>query len=109
LTDAVAAEVSRATGAEATELAAREAGDLAIRASVNALVATYASTGPALTHTLAHGLNTNFVTVAIWVQHTDGLYYNDIVPLTQTDANTVVATLAVAANVKMVATSAAAI
>jgi len=47
--------------------------------------------------------------VAIWVQHTDGLYYNDIVPLTQTDANTVVATLAVAANVKMVATSAAAI
>ena len=72
----------------ATEQAQRISSDSSIRTDVNDLRFTYQSTATATTHTVSHNLNTNFLIIQCMVLGDDGLYANDVVPIEETDSNT---------------------
>ncbi len=72
----------------ATEQAQRISADSSIRTDVNSLRFTYQSTATATTHTISHNLNTNFLLIQCMVLGDDNLYANDVVPIEETDANT---------------------
>ena len=80
--------ISDVEGDLATETAARISGDSAIRSAVNSTKFTFQSTSTATTHTISHNLNSNFLVVQVMVLGDDGLYANDLVPVEETDANT---------------------
>lgn len=81
-------------------------GTQAIKDAYNATVATYVSTVAATSHTFAHGLNASFVDVGVFVQRSNGTFYNDIVSVEQVDSNTVKVYLSTALNVKLICRSA---
>lgn len=71
-----------------TETSQRISGDSSVRTDVNNLRFTYQSTATATTHTVSHNLNSNFLLIQVMVLDDDGLYVNDVVPVEETDANT---------------------
>lgn len=71
-----------------SEQAQRIAGDSSVRSDVNDLRFTYQSTATATTHTVSHNLNSNFLLIQVMVLADDGLYANDVVPVEETDSNT---------------------
>lgn len=71
-----------------SETSQRISGDSSVRTDVNNLRFTYQSTATATTHTVSHNLNSNFLLIQVMVLDDDGLYVNDVVPVEETDANT---------------------
>jgi len=71
-----------------TEIAQRTSGDSSIRTSVNNLRFTYQSTATATTHTINHNLNSNHLLFQVMVLDDQGVYANDVVPVEETNANT---------------------
>lgn len=71
-----------------TEIAQRTSGDSSIRTSVNDLRFTYQSTATATTHTINHNLNSNHLLFQVMVLDDQGVYANDVVPVEETNANT---------------------
>lgn len=80
-------------------------GTEALKTSINEQRFTFASAAPALQHTVAHGLNSGFVSVDVWTKDDLGVFRNDIVAVTLTDANTVTVDLTEARDVKVVVQS----
>lgn len=127
LSAALAAEVSRATTAESTlqtsietlttglgggvaaEATARAGGDASIRSAVNAGKFTFTASAGALTHVVAHGLNTSPVLVSVYVEGDDGKYRNDIVAVEETNNNTITIGLTESRKVKVAVLSMASI
>ena len=119
LTTVVATEVARAQAAEAVlqtninnagaagsqavvdEAAARTAADAAIKTAINAGKFTFTAPTAALTHTVAHGLNTSPVLVSVYVEGDDGVYRNDIVAVEETNNNTITVGLTESRRVKV--------
>ena len=93
--------ISDVEGDLATETAARISGDSAIRSAVNSTKFTFQSTSTATTHTVSHNLNSNFLVVQVMVLGDDGLYANDLVPVEETDANTLTCYLTEARHVRV--------
>ena len=93
--------ISDVEGDLATETAARISGDSAIRSAVNSTKFTFQSTSTATTHTISHNLNSNFLVVQVMVLGDDGLYANDLVPVEETDANTLTCYLTEARHVRV--------
>ena len=83
------------------ESSARIAGDNSVRTSVNNLRFTYQSSASALVHTIAHNLNSNFLLFQVMVLDSDGKYKNDVVPVEETDANTLTITLTQASHIRV--------
>ena len=77
----------------------------ALKGAINDQRFTFASAAPALQHVVAHGLNSGMVSVDVWTKGDDGLFRNDIVAVTLTDANTVTIDLTEARDVKVVVQS----
>lgn len=82
--------------------AAAGEGTAALKQSINAQRFTFTSVAPALQHAVVHNLNSGLVSVDVWTKGDDGLYRNDIVAVTLTDANTVTVDLTEARDVKVV-------
>jgi len=93
--------ISDVEGDLSTETAARISGDSAIRSAVNSTKFTFQSTSTATTHTVSHNLNSNFLVVQVMVLGDDGLYANDLVPVEETDANTLTCYLTEARHVRV--------
>tara|TARA_B100001094_G_scaffold181829_1_gene176196 strand:+ start:12293 stop:15394 length:3102 start_codon:yes stop_codon:yes gene_type:complete len=93
--------ISDVEGDLSTETAARISGDSAIRSAVNSTKFTFQSTSTATTHTISHNLNSNFLVVQVMVLGDDGLYANDLVPVEETDANTLTCYLTEARHVRV--------
>jgi len=85
----------------ASETAARIAGDAAVRSSFNALKFTYQSSSTATTHTVTHNLNSNFLMIQVMVLGDDNVYSNDVVPVDETNANTLTVTLTEARHIRV--------
>jgi hypothetical protein len=85
----------------ASETAARIAGDAAVRSSFNALKFTYQSSSTATTHTVTHNLNSNFLMIQVMVLGDDSVYSNDVVPVDETNANTLTVTLTEARHIRV--------
>lgn len=100
-----AAETARAQAAEAAEAARAAAAEAQIRTDYNARRYTYASAAAATTHTVSHGLGSQFVDFTVMVERANGSYRNDVVSVEEVDANTLKVYLAVASNVKVSVTS----
>jgi len=81
--------------------AAAGEGAAQLKTDINNQRATFQSGAAALNHSVAHGLNSAFVSVQVWVEGSDGIYRNDIVAVEETDNNTVSISLTEAANVKV--------
>lgn len=92
------ADLSTAIGQAATDAAQATSN---LKGGINGQRATYQSDAAGLNHSFAHGLNSGFVSVQVWVEGSDGVYRNDIVALEETDVNTVTVGLTEAANVKV--------
>jgi hypothetical protein len=60
----------------------------------------YQSTIPALSHLVPHGLDDDMVDVVLWVEHDDGVFYNDDAKVAMVDDNTVRITLVEPANIR---------
>lgn len=64
---------------------------------------TFKSTAPALTHTINHGLNTEFVNVQLWVKSPDdGLYRMDIAEVKEVDLDNIEVIMNATRDVKVV-------
>lgn len=104
-------ETTRAQGAEASLQsqinslsAAAGEGASALKTELNEGRFTYKSASAALVHNINHNLNTEFYTVQVMVQGTDGVYRNDIVPVEEVAGNATnafVITLTEAHNIKV--------
>lgn len=108
VTAALASETSRATGVEnglQTQIdsivAASGEGAAALKTTLNDGRFTYQSPTASLTHTIAHGLGTAFYLAQIMVEHTDGVWRNDIMPVEEVDNNSFTISLTEACRVKV--------
>ena len=81
--------------------AAAGAGTGALKTQINGQRFTQVSASAALVHTFTHGLNSNFVSAAVWVKGDDDLFRNDIVAVEETSANVITVTLTEARFVKI--------
>jgi hypothetical protein len=117
--DALAAEVQRAQGVEGdlADLTTTEKSNLvaainevsvlagqgtdALKTAINDKRFTYASPIAALEHTVAHNLNAAFVSFSVLVEGSDGKYRNDVVPVEETNANTLTISLAESRRIKV--------
>lgn len=77
----------------------------ALLVNINGQRATFKSGGAALNHTVPHGLDSEFVSVTVWVEGEDQIYRNDIVAVEETDNNTLTVSLTEAAKIKVVVQS----
>lgn len=73
-------------------------GDLTTRLSAERF--RFKSVAPALTHVVAHNLNSEYVQVTLMVKGEDGVFRNDIVAYEETDSNTITVFLTEALNIK---------
>ena len=76
-------------------------GTASLQEAINATKFGYTSQAPALTHTVAHGLNASPLMVSVFVQGDDGIYRNDIVAVEETTANSLTIGLTESRNVKV--------
>ena len=60
----------------------------------------FSSNAAANTHTINHNMNAN-VMFTVWVQRENNLFYNDIVSVAETNANTLTVYLTEDSNVKV--------
>lgn len=95
-----AAEVALGGRVDAEETA-RANGDQAVRDSINGGRFTHQSASAGLVHTVSHGMNSGFIMFNVMVEGTDGVYRNDLAPVTETDNSTLKVELSNARNVKV--------
>ncbi len=76
-----------------------------VKDAVNANTFTFESSTPATSHTVNHNLNNAFVTVAMWVKHSDGTWQNDIAQITLTNNSSLTVDLTVAKDIRVVVTA----
>lgn len=105
----ITAEAAARVAADSAEATARATADTAIATAVNAGKFSYTADAAALTHTIAHNLNTSPVLVSVYVQGDDGKYRNDMVAVEETDNNTITIGLTESRKVKIAVLSLAAI
>lgn len=77
-------------------------GTNALKDAINGQRFTYTSAAPALQHVVQHDLNSGLVSVDVWTKDDLGVYRNDIVAVSLTNANTVTIDLTEARDVKVV-------
>ena len=94
-------EEIRIEGKVDTEVEARAAADAQIRSDINAGRHAFQSATAALVHTVAHDLNSGSIVFNVMTEGTDGVYRNDLAPVTEVDANTLKVELSNARNVKV--------
>lgn len=85
-----------------TKVALLEANVGELLTGLNGQRSTFKSGAAALSHTVAHGLDSEFVSVTVWVEGEDQIYRNDIVAVEETDNNTLTVSLTEAAKIKVV-------
>lgn len=78
------------------------AGAEALKKSINDGRFTYKSSVAAATHTVTHNLNAEFLSFSVMVQGADGVFRNDIVPVEETNLNTLTIALSESRNIKVV-------
>lgn len=98
-------EITRVEGLVTAEAASRTTADDQIRTDVNGMRASYQSPAAGVSHTVAHSLNSSFISVDVWVEGDDGLYRNDIVAIEEVDGNTVRVDLTESRKVKVAVVS----
>jgi flagellar hook-basal body complex protein FliE len=76
-----------------------------LKTAINAKNFFYISNGASKTHTVAHNFNTNKLLYTVMVKNSDGIYCNDIVPVSETDSNTLSITLSEARDIKVIVQS----
>lgn len=101
LTNSLDQEVADRIAAVSDEATTRAFADAAIRSDYNAKGFGFASTSPAMQHTITHGLNTAFYVYTVLVKGADGVFRNDVVPVEETNSNEFVVYLASAADVRV--------
>jgi len=99
------AQVKTNTDAIATETSARTSDTTALRNAINANSYTYQSSTAATSFTVKHNLGSAFVTVALWIEQSDGTFSNDIGQINLTDNNSLTVSLTAARNIRIVVTS----
>lgn len=72
-----------------------------IRSDFNDLFYTETTSVAATTHTISHNLNAAYVDFTVLVDNGSGIYVNQIVPVTETNANTLTIELTLARNIKI--------
>jgi len=92
-------ELDDALKAEET---ARTTADTAIKTAINNQRFTYKSSTPALTHSILHNIDTEYVQVTVLVQGDDSKYRNDYVLVTEESTNELTITMTESRNVKVV-------
>ncbi|NBP16724.1 hypothetical protein EBU95_20435 [bacterium] len=92
----IAASFTQANAA----FAAANTAESGIRSDYNARRFTYGSNVGATTHTINHNLNSTYVSFTVLVERANGYFYNDIVSVEQTTANTLTVYLTEANNIK---------
>jgi len=80
-----------------------------VRADYDATIWTFQSSSAATTHTLTHNLNNAFVDFGLMIQRSNGSWYNDIASIELVSNNSATLYLSTAANVRVIARSAATI
>jgi hypothetical protein len=71
-----------------------------LKTAINDSNASFQSSAPAVTHTIAHGLASPFLNITVLVEGDDGKYRNDIVMITEIDTNTIEVTMTESRNVR---------
>ena len=89
-----------------TSTTAYIAADTLIRSDYNARTYTQETTVAAQQHTITHNLNNAFLNVTIWTKNGSGTFQNDIVLITETNANVLTIDCTEAVNIKIIITSA---
>lgn len=89
----------------ASEISARTADTTALRTAINANSYTYQSSTAATSFNIKHNLGSAFVTVALWIEQTDGTFSNDIGQINLADNNNLTVNLTAARNIRIVVTS----
>jgi hypothetical protein len=104
-----AARVAAATAVEAARVAAATAATAAAAAAAAALTATllesvftFKSSTPGLVHAVNHAMGSEFLLYSVMVKGDDGVFRNDIVPVVETDLNTMTITLTEVRDIKVV-------